>query len=877
MTAATAGRPTPSRRAPIRVGLSRTGLGRAMLFGFLADGAYVLLGGLLAVAAAWPIYQNPQAIVVGVVGVVVGVLVAVGGRILRLPWWIDGLAAVVLYFVLAVPFAIPSLFPGRLFPQGLAEAAAGVVVGWKQLVTLDLPLGDYEAVLIPLLVVTLFGAYAATRVAVSARAAAVVAPIILVAMFGFGVAFGTSAILEPYALGFLPSLPWIGTLAVYQVLIVGAVLLILVTLAWLAILSRRTRRRAIARSAGVAWTSITVNSASGWALLRRAGFGAGMILLALAVAGSVAVPAMGLGRSVIRDAAQPIALTAEQGSPLSAYRTWFGDAEYDAPLFTVTAPEGVDRLRIAVMGDYDGTQFSVSDADDGSRFTRLPGASAEGGTAVTVNVDSGYALPWIPTPGDVRGAVEFPNGDDRTIDLEDALYYADDQSNVVSLTPNGDGTEGLRAGDVVTVTGQTVSDAADLVRATAPSGPLHGVDAAAYPELLQWIAMQSPAANGTGLLDLIDALRSRGYLSHSLLDGASSAWFADLSERVPGLTAEESRSGHSVSRIEALFQQLIDRQQQAGPLPADGDQSAYVAGIGDDEQFAVAGALIAWAEGFDARVVLGVHLTEDAAMLPPDGSTPSVPACTPSGGSTVCDGRNVAAWIEIKAGSEWVPIDTSPQVTNLPQTTNEGEQPPPHGTQPERPAVDTLDPPVGAHADGGPSAADDAPGPAAATGLYPALRIVGLSAGAVGLLLLPPLVLLVAKRIRRARRRVGDPEVSIVGAWDEYLDDCVDLGLVDAPRGTRRQVATAIGRPVAAQLAAVADLAVFGETVPVETQRDLAWSLVDRERSTLRRGVPFMQRVRAALAPASFLWRVQDPAPRRAAGRGAGEVMQRAR
>ena len=78
-----------------------------------------------------------------------------------------------------------------------------------------------------------------------------------------------------------------------------------------------------------------MNGASGWALLRRGGLGLGMLLLALLAAGSIAIPAMGLDRGVIRDATQPVVLPAEQASPLSAYRTWFGDAEYDATLFTV--------------------------------------------------------------------------------------------------------------------------------------------------------------------------------------------------------------------------------------------------------------------------------------------------------------------------------------------------------------------------------------------------------------------------------------------------------------------------------------------------------------------------------------------------------------
>ncbi len=340
--------------------------------GVLLDVLYVLLSGLLVIAAAWPIYQNPRAILVGLVGLGIGVLLAAGGRLLRLPWFADLAAAVVLYLVVAVPLAIPSLFPSRLL-TGLLDATTGVVDGWKQLVTLDLPLGDYQAVLVPLLVVTLFGAYAATRIAVTAPRAYLLAPLVLVAMFAFGVAFGTAGVAAPYALGFLPALPWLGTVAVYQVLIVAGVLLVLLTLVWLGIRGRRSRRRAVARSAGVAWTSIKVNSASGIALIRRVLLGAGMVVVALGVSAAVAVPALGLDRTVIRSGTAPIQLTAAQASPLSGYRAWFADDAYDKPLFTVAAPADVGRLRLAVMDEYDGNAFAISDPSTGSRVTRLPG------------------------------------------------------------------------------------------------------------------------------------------------------------------------------------------------------------------------------------------------------------------------------------------------------------------------------------------------------------------------------------------------------------------------------------------------------------------------------------------------------------------------
>ncbi|HWL02518.1 MAG TPA: hypothetical protein VNQ52_09125, partial [Microbacteriaceae bacterium] len=110
----------------------------------LLDGLYVLLGAALAVAVAWPIYQHPQMLVAGAAGIAVGLLCALGGRLLRLPFWADLLAAIALYLLVAVPAAIPSAFPGRWF-TGLRDASVGVVTGWKDIVTVQPPLGAYQA------------------------------------------------------------------------------------------------------------------------------------------------------------------------------------------------------------------------------------------------------------------------------------------------------------------------------------------------------------------------------------------------------------------------------------------------------------------------------------------------------------------------------------------------------------------------------------------------------------------------------------------------------------------------------------------------------------------------------------------------------------
>lgn len=227
----------------------------------LLDGLYVLVGAGLAVAAAWPIYQHPQVVLVGAVGIGIGLITALGGRALRLPVWSDLLAAVALYLLVAVPVAIPSYFPGRWF-TGLRDAALGVATGWKDLVTVEPPLGAYQAVLVPFLVVVLFGTYAAARLAGSDRVR-LLAPVTLLAMTGFGIAFGANDLAAQFAPGRIPVLPVVGIVTVGQVVVAAAIALVVASLTWFGVRARRTRAEALARASGVSQSGVAVRPAGG--------------------------------------------------------------------------------------------------------------------------------------------------------------------------------------------------------------------------------------------------------------------------------------------------------------------------------------------------------------------------------------------------------------------------------------------------------------------------------------------------------------------------------------------------------------------------------------------------------------------------------------
>ena len=101
------------------------------------------------------------------------------------------------------------------------------------------------------------------------------------------------------------------------------------------------------------------------------------------------------------------------------------------------ADDGVERLRFAVLDAYDGTRFHVSDPEGASRFTRIVGPAGGASTSIRVDIRDGYGQPWVPLPGDIAAAAEFPVDRDRAIELEDRFFTAIDRSNAIVLADDG--------------------------------------------------------------------------------------------------------------------------------------------------------------------------------------------------------------------------------------------------------------------------------------------------------------------------------------------------------------------------------------------------------------------------------------------------------
>ncbi|MGV8886056.1 MAG: transglutaminase domain-containing protein [Microbacteriaceae bacterium] len=793
--------------------------------------AYIVAVAAIAMGLAWPIYSTPRVALVSAVGVALGISIALIGRRLRWPVLAIVAAALLAYVVVVVPVAIPSALTSPLrVLRGIGDGVVGIVVGWKQLLTLTLPVGDYQAVLVPLLVVMLFGTLLATvAVTGTGRFAATAVPIAAL-MAAFGLVFGSSNTGEPLAVGPIV-LP-----APREVILTTA--LILVSLAWLVGSARLTRARAL-RVAQAHADGVRQGGESVWFTVRRQALA--IVLVAAALVGGIAVAPIAAGwtpRQALRDSVDPEVVVQQQTSPLSRYRASFDADAFDAELFRVEGDtSGISRVRIATLGQYDGQVFRSGTRTGDQLYTRLPrSAQAAGSVSLTVTIGAGFDGVWVPIPGYLEGAPTFLGA--RAEQLTDHFYVASSDGSAVDVVDTTGGGFGLVSGDRYTV--QVLPDSS-----TSTLGDVRGggslVASDDYAALVAWVKAQKQPRTGEGLTELLTRLRERGYLSHSLVESDASAPWIGALEAQGAYAFQPSYSGHSAARIETLFSTLNAQQRLAG---ADATDALLVSAIGDDEQFAAAAALIARFYGFESRVVLGARLSHDDRQ-------PSVAACVDG----VCTGANLAAWVEVQSPQGgWVVFDTSPQFEISPTDVAEGEELPENPTLPQTAESDVLDPPAAQRddAEATNSGADDTP--AWLTTLLAVVAVIATVALGLFLLVLPLAFLLVVKRVRRrGRRLVPVPEVAIVGAWDELLDSYVDYG-VDIPRSaTRSAIALEIGRPAVIRLAAIVDGAVFAEHPPRAEARDTAWSIVDTERRELAQMTRFKDRIRARISLASFL------------------------
>lgn len=776
---------------------------------------------VLGVLSAMPIYRTSWVWVVAGVGWLLAFAVVWLGR--RFRWGpLTGVVLLLGCAAVIVPLAVPSALgagPAALL-RGLGDGLAAVALGWKQLLTLALPVGTYQAVLVPLFVVVTGATALIAELGLRGGRAAPFAALPALAPVAFGVVFGASQVSAPLAIGPI-GIPAPRELALWAaVCAAGAV-----WVSWTSGVGRRAALRLgrasqpAARAGGLRRNAAT-----------RAVSALAIVVVALAT-GAAVVPLIDGDRRVPRDRIDPELVVREQSSPLAGYRSAKRDDRFGQVMFTVEAEGALpERLRMAVLDEYDGVDFFVSPGASG-RFARFPSGEAVSEEAeVRVGVGEGYDGIWLPLAPPLAAPPEFSG--ERAAELADAFYVNRDSWAAIAV-PEG---RGLRDGDAYAAR-MSAEEPAGLSGGPAQTEPL--IDLEALPQLTRWLDAQQLPAGAEGLLEAVERLRERGYLSHSLTDGEGERVWLETVSADYGTKFVPSPGGHSIARVEQLFRQLNEQQEAAG----DGaDARALVAAIGDDEQFSAAAALIARAMGFESRVVLGVRLGDESHGVP------GVPAC-----SDACTGEHLAAWIEVRGeGAGWSSIDVSPQLEAPPTSLDRGEQLPEFPTVPEEVDASESDPPRGT---GGESAEEpDDPNRDGFAALWPILRFAGLSVLALLLLALPILFLPIAKRIRGARRRDAEsPEVRAVGAWHELLDGYADLGAEPSGSGGRREIAEELGVPGGDWIAWTVDRAVYARESISEDDAARVQELVGDALAARRAEAGFRTRLRAAYSLRSLV------------------------
>ena len=453
------------------------------------------------------------------------------------------------------------------------------------------------------------------------------------------------------------------------------------------------------------------------------------------------------------------------------------------------------------MDEYDGMVYNVTDGGptSSSAFSPLRGnmsPDAEGvPVTLRITVDQ-YGGVWMPTAGELS-EIRFEG--DREEELRRGTY-------VNTATGTAVATPKLREGDEYSIDAVMPVMPDDDQLAEVEFGSVTQPKQRNVPEEITSLAAET-VANAESPIEQVRALETflseGGFFSH-------------------GLEGEVlSRAGHTSERITTLL---------------GGDQM-----IGDDEQYAVAMALLAGELGIPVRVVMGYY---------PDEEQDGEPVFTATG-------DNVHAWVEVNfEGVGWLPFTPTPPEDQVPndQNTKPRVDPKPQVLQPPPPPQEPVDLP--------PTLPDDRESEDESlniVGIIGAILLIGGISLAILALLMSPFIVIGAWKAAKRRSRRTAPRTAdrISGGWDELTDRAVDYGARLTPGGTRPEEAAAVvatlSVPRVGELAQRADADVFGPSDPTPEDVEAFWSEVDTIVGGLGKDAGFWKRIKARLSLRSLL------------------------
>ena len=502
-----------------------------MMAGRLAAASSYSVSVGAAALMAYPIYGSQQLLVAISVTMLAGVALATAAMLRRWGPLLQLAATLGVLIAIAVPLAAPASLRGG-FPswENLGTVYAAIWTSWRRLTTIDLPVGTDDGLLMPVVMLVLVAMVLGLGLILRTQKGEVAALMPIMIMI-WALLWGTPT----------PSPIW------------QPMLLAAASVAHVTILRQARRRRRAERTTS--------------SLPRR--FSAGLLAIVLAVligAGSALSTQLG-DRVVLRESPREPTTVLAETSPLASFRSNFDDDSRGAVMMTVSGLAVDDRVRIAVLDQYNGEVFTAGVAGLVRTSGRAPVSSDSRQIGVSIENYDGV---WIPAVGDVR-SVTFVGP--RASDLSQSLL-TDRGGDLIASTA------GLTQGDGYSMMVGSPAATVDAVQSLEPAA--YDGDSFQLPvSALSWLAAKTRGTNSQGeaLASVVYGLRDEGYLSHGLEESEAA-----------------SRPGHSSSRLETLF--------SADHL------------VGDQEQFAAAAALMARELGFPSRVVVG--------YLPNEGGTAAI-------------------------------------------------------------------------------------------------------------------------------------------------------------------------------------------------------------------------------------------------------------
>jgi hypothetical protein len=356
----------------------------------IVDAGFVVVLGALGLYSLGPVYGGWQYLAVGLVGLVLGVVVAGYAAQRRTPVLVEAVVTIAVFFVVGAVLAARSGgIPDRL--NGLSHAG---LYGWKELLTTSPPIGNSGNLLaIPYLLGLVGGVIG---MSLARRTRRILLPVLgPFAILAIGILFGP---FQPTSL-FLQGTIFAG-----------------LSLAWMSVRHHRAR------------TVI-----AGTAMDRRRILTAGGIVIAVIMVAGLAGPhlpgAASHQRTVLARYVVPPFQVSTQASPLAAFRQYAtGGDLHDKVLFTIKSNSGPlpQRIRVAVMDSYDGISWGFGSAAQGlaadafQRFgTSIPSSTGADSHSYTVNVGNLDGI-WLPEAGQLS-ALTFRGPD--AVALNSAFRY----------------------------------------------------------------------------------------------------------------------------------------------------------------------------------------------------------------------------------------------------------------------------------------------------------------------------------------------------------------------------------------------------------------------------------------------------------------------